>query len=194
MEDLKYLEDYERKNGEKKWSKQPLIERLQSLANNNFIRLTYEKAIQDLQSTNTKFDSKPEWGVDLGTEHERWLSEQKYRAPVIVTDYPKEFKPFYMRKNDDNKTVAAMDILLPGVGEVVGGGQREERLDHIIKSIQEHNLSEEEYAWYVDLRKYGTVVHSGFGVGFDRLVCVATGITNIRDVIPIPRATGYAPF
>jgi asparaginyl-tRNA synthetase len=134
-----------------------------------------------------------EWGVDFQSEHERYLTEKLYKCPVIVTDYPASIKPFYMRLSDDEQTVAAMDILLPGIGEIVGGSQREERLDVLTRRMNEAGIDLEEYDWYLDLRRYGTVPHAGFGLGFERLVQFATGMKNIREVIPFPRTPGFAP-
>ena len=135
-----------------------------------------------------------EWGVDLQSEHERWLVEKKFKKPVIVVDYPKDIKAFYMRQNDDDKTVAAMDVLFPGIGEVIGGSQREERHDLLVKRMQEMDVSTEELDWYLDLRKFGGCPHAGFGMGFERMVLFITGMSNIRDVIPFPRTPGNAEF
>ena len=151
-------------------------------------------AIEELKKHNDEFEYKVEWGSDLQTEHERYLTEQVFKRPVFVTDYPKEIKAFYMRLNDDGKTVAAVDCLVPGIGEIIGGSQREERLDVLTARIQELGLNEKDYWWYTELRKFGGVTHAGFGLGFERLVMYATGIDNIRDVIPFPRTTGNAEF
>ncbi len=167
-----------------------LIERLSALVKSDFERVTYTKAVEILKEHNDNFEYKVEWGSDLQTEHERYLTEQIYKKPVFVTDYPKDIKSFYMRMNDDGKTVAAVDMLVPGVGELIGGSQREERLEMLEKRIEEMKLNKEDYEWYLDLRRYGTVPHAGFGLGFERLVMYMTGITNIRDVLPFPRTSG----
>ncbi len=167
-----------------------LIEKLTSVANSNFARCSYTSAIEILENCGEKFEYPVSWGADLQTEHERYLTEKVYKSPVFVTDYPKEIKSFYMRMNDDNKTVAAVDLLVPGVGELIGGSQREERLDLLIKRMEELSLPVDEYSWYLDLRRYGGAKHAGFGLGFERLIMYATGISNIRDVIPFPRTTG----
>ncbi|NRB44625.1 MAG: asparagine--tRNA ligase, partial [Verrucomicrobiales bacterium] len=135
-----------------------------------------------------------EWGMNLQTEHERFLTEEHFKSSVTVHDYPKSIKPFYMRVNDDGKTSAAMDLLVPGIGEIIGGSQREERLDILIKNMEDNNISKEDYSWYSDLRRYGTVPHSGFGLGFERMLMFVTGVANIRDVIPFPRTPGSAEF
>jgi asparaginyl-tRNA synthetase len=170
------------------------ITRLETLIEQPFVRISYTDAIKILQDSGKKFEFKPEWGEDLQTEHERFLTEQHFNAPVIVTDYPASFKAFYMRMNDDGKTVAAMDVLAPGIGEIIGGAQREERLDILENRMAEHGLDAETYSWYTDLRRYGTVPHAGFGLGFDRLITYITGMANIRDVIPYPRVPGNADF
>jgi asparaginyl-tRNA synthetase len=159
-----------------------------NIINNEFERITYTEAIKYLEKASKKFEFPVEWGLDLQSEHERYLAEELFKKPAIVTDYPIEIKAFYMRLNDDNKTVAAMDILAPKIGEIVGGSQREERLDVLERRIREQGLNPENYWWYLDLRRYGTVPHAGFGLGFERLVQFMTGMTNIRDVIPFPRA------
>jgi len=171
-----------------------LRERLESLVNAEFAHVTYTEAVKLLEQNNDNFDYKVSWGSDLQTEHERYLTEQIFKCPVFVTDYPKEIKSFYMRMNDDGKTVAAMDMLVPGIGEIIGGSQREERLDLLLERMQELGLEEKDYWWYLELRKYGGAKHSGFGLGFERLVMYLTGISNIRDVIPFPRTTGTAEF
>ena len=145
-------------------------------------------------SSNKTFEHPIEWGVNLQTEHERFLTEEHVKGPVTVYDYPKSIKPFYMRANDDGKTSAAMDLLVPGIGEIIGGSQREERLEVLLNNMEEHNISKEDYYWYSDLRKYGTVPHSGFGLGFERMLMFVTGVANIRDVIPFPRTPGNADF
>ena len=171
-----------------------LLERLHKIVNSEFTRITYTKAIELLLESGQKFEYPVEWGCDLQTEHERYITEQIFNAPVFVTDYPKEIKAFYMRMNEDGKTVRAMDLLVPGVGEIVGGSQREERYDLLMDRIKECGLNEEDYWWYLELRKYGTATHSGFGLGFERIIMYLTGISNIRDVIPFPRTPKNAEF
>ena len=171
-----------------------LLERLQAVASSDFGRITYTDAVELLKQHNDEFEYKVEWGTDLQTEHERFLTEQIFKKPVFVTDYPKEIKAFYMRLNDDGKTVAACDCLVMGIGEIIGGSQREERYDVLLERIRELGLKEEDYWWYLDLRKYGGTKHAGFGLGFERLVMYLTGIANIRDVLPFPRTTGSAEF
>ena len=175
-----------------------LIETLRFVVQDDFARITYTEAINLLRSSKPykkgKFEYDVEWGVDLQAEHERWLVEKKFKKPVIVTDYPKDIKAFYMRMNDDNKTVAAMDILFPGIGEVVGGSQREERLDLLKARMTEMDVHHEELDWYLDLRRFGGNKHAGFGLGFERIVLFITGMTNIRDVIAFPRTPGNAEF
>ena len=177
-----------------KFMDKELIERLTAVADSDFGRVTYTDAIAMLEKHNDEFEYKVSWGCDLQTEHERYLTEKIFRKPVFVTDYPKEIKAFYMRLNDDGKTVAACDCLVMGIGEIIGGSQREERLDLLEARIKELGLNPEDYDWYLDLRRYGGVKHSGFGLGFERLVMYLTGISNIRDVIPYPRTTGSADF
>lgn len=167
-----------------------LIDRLNLVKNSAFVRLTYTEAIKILEKVKDRFDAPVYWGVDLQSEHERYITEEVYGKPVFLTDYPKEIKAFYMRLNDDKKTVAASDLLVPGIGELVGGSQREEREDVLRLRMKECNLKEEDYAYYLDLRKYGGAVHSGFGLGFERMVMYLTGISNIRDVLPFPRTFG----
>ncbi len=171
-----------------------LIERLTAVATSDFGRVTYTDAIKMLEEHNDEFEYKVSWGCDLQTEHERFLTEKIFRKPVFVTDYPKEIKAFYMRLNDDGKTVAACDCLVMGIGEIIGGSQREERLDVLEARIDELGLDPKDYDWYLDLRRYGGVKHSGYGLGFERLVMYLTGISNIRDVLPFPRTTGSADF
>ena len=171
-----------------------LLERLHKIVNSDFTRITYTKAIELLLESGHKFEYPVEWGCDLQTEHERYITEQIYNAPVFVTDYPKAIKAFYMRMNEDGKTVRAMDLLVPGVGEIIGGSQREERYDVLLDRIHECGLKEEDYWWYLELRKYGTATHSGFGLGFERIIMYLTGISNIRDVIPFPRTPKNAEF
>ncbi|OON97286.1 MAG: asparagine--tRNA ligase [Candidatus Epulonipiscioides saccharophilum] len=169
-------------------------DRLLNLLNSDFGRVTYTEAIDILQKSGQKFEYKVEWGMDLQTEHERYLTEKYFKKPVFVINYPKDIKAFYMRLNNDNKTVAAMDLLVPGVGELIGGSQREERLEVLKERMAECNLKEEDYGWYLNLRRFGGTRHAGFGLGFERLVMYLTGMTNIRDVIPYPRTTGSAEF
>ena len=171
-----------------------LIERLQAIVASDFARVTYTEAIAILEKVKDRFEYPVFWGCDLQTEHERYLTEEVYRCPVFVIDYPKEIKAFYMRLNDDGKTVAAMDLLVPGVGEIIGGSQREERLEILEARIRELGLAAEDYSWYLDLRRYGGTKHAGFGLGFERLIMYVTGIANIRDVLPFPRTTGSAEF
>ncbi|WP_196138027.1 asparagine--tRNA ligase [Aliikangiella sp. G2MR2-5] len=171
-----------------------VIDRLESIVNNQFERMDYTDAIRILKESGKKFEFPVEWGVDLQSEHERYLAEEKVGRPVILMNYPKDIKAFYMRLNDDEKTVAAMDVLAPGIGEIIGGSQREERLDVLDRRIDEMGLPKENYWWYRDLRRYGTVPHAGFGLGFERMVAYATGMQNIRDVIPFPRTPGSAEF
>ena len=171
-----------------------LLDRLNHVINSDFGRVTYTEAVEILQKSGRKFEYPVEWGIDLQTEHERYLTEEYFKKPVFVTDYPKDIKAFYMRLNDDNKTVAAADCLVPGIGEIIGGSQREERLDVLKKRMAELNLKEEDYWWYLELRKYGETKHSGFGLGFERLIMYLTGISNIRDVLPFPRTTGQSDF
>lgn len=171
-----------------------LLERLQTLATSDYKTATYTEAIELLKNSGEKFNYPVEWGCDLQTEHERYLTEKIFKMPVFVTDYPKEIKSFYMRMNDDNKTVAAMDLLVPGVGEIIGGSQREERMDVLLDRIHELGLKESDYSWYINLRKYGSTKHAGFGLGFERIVMYLTGVSNIRDVIPYPRTTGVAEY
>ncbi len=171
-----------------------LIERLQGIVDSDFARVTYTEAVELLEKVKDRFEYPVYWGCDLQTEHERYLTEEVFKKPVFVTDYPKEIKAFYMRMNDDEKTVAAVDLLVPGVGEIIGGSQREERLDKLMTRIQEMGLREEDYSWYLDLRRFGGTRHAGFGLGFERLIMYITGISNIRDVLPFPRTTGSAEF
>lgn len=171
-----------------------LFKRLENVVNSDFGRITYTEAVDVLKKSGQKFDYPVEWGIDLQTEHERFLTEKIYGKPIFVTDYPKDIKAFYMRANDDGKTVAAADLLVPGVGEIVGGSQREERYSVLEDRISELGLSKEDYWWYLELRKYGETKHSGFGLGFERILMYMTGMSNIRDVIPFPRTTGSAEF
>ena len=171
-----------------------LLERLNFIVESDFAQVTYTEAIEILEKNKDKFQFPVYWGADLQTEHERFLTEQVFKKPTFVTNYPKEIKAFYMRLNDDGKTVAAVDLLVPGVGEICGGSQREERLDILTSRMAELGLKEEDYWWYLELRKYGGVKHAGFGLGFERLIMYLTGMQNIRDVIPFPRTTGSAEF
>ncbi len=171
-----------------------LFEKLANVANSNFARITYTEAVEILKKSGEGFEHEVEWGADLQTEHERYITEKHFKKPVFVTDYPKGIKAFYMRLNDDGKTVAAVDLLVPGVGEIIGGSQREERADVLKRRIREAGMKEEDYEWYLDLRKYGGVEHAGFGLGFERVLMYITGISNIRDVIPFPRVPRHAEF
>jgi len=171
-----------------------LLDRLNNVINSDFGKVTYTEAVEILKNCGHKFEYPVEWGIDLQTEHERYLTEEHFKKPVFVTDYPKDIKAFYMRMKDDNKTVAAMDCLVPGIGEIIGGSQREERLDLLKARLAELNLNEEDYWWYLELRKYGETKHAGFGLGFERLIMYLTGMSNIRDVIPFPRTTGQSDF
>ena len=171
-----------------------LLERLEKLADSEYKTVTYTEAVDILLRSKEEFKYPVSWGCDLQTEHERYLTEKVFNAPVFVTDYPKEIKAFYMRLNDDNKTVAAMDLLVPGVGEIIGGSQREERLDVLLSRMEELGLEEKDYWWYVNLRRYGSTKHAGYGLGFERMIMYLTGVSNIRDVIPYPRTTGSAEF
>ena len=171
-----------------------LLERLDNILSNEFGRVTYTEAVELLKKSGQQFEYPVEWGIDLQTEHERYLTEQIFKKPVFVTDYPVEIKAFYMRLNDDKKTVAAMDLLVPGVGEIIGGSQREERLDILEARMDELGLKREDYWWYLDLRKYGGTRHAGFGLGFERAVMYLTGVGNIRDVLPYPRTVKNAEF
>lgn len=197
---LKYVINYVMENAKEEidfcnqFVDKGLIDRLNHVRNSNFERVTYTKAIEILKEHEEKFDVKVEWGMDLQTEHERYLTEQIFKKPIFVTDYPKDIKAFYMKLNPDNKTVAAMDCLVPGIGEIVGGSQREEDYAKLEKRINELGLDMDSYTWYMDLRKYGSVVHSGYGLGFERLIMYITGIENIRDVLPFPRTVHHCEF
>ncbi|MBN2853814.1 MAG: asparagine--tRNA ligase [Clostridia bacterium] len=171
-----------------------LFDKLKLVTSSKFEHVTYTEAVEILKNSQQKFENEVSWGIDLQTEHERFLTEQYFKKPVFVTDYPKEIKAFYMRVNDDNKTVAAMDLLVPGVGEIIGGSQREERYDVLVNRINELGMNTDDYWWYLDLRKYGTNKHAGFGLGFERAIMYITGMTNIRDVIPFPRVPKHAEF
>lgn len=170
------------------------IQRLEGIIEQDFERMNYTDAIEILKKSGKKFEYPVEWGVDLQSEHERYLAEEHVGRPIVLMNYPKDIKAFYMRLNDDEKTVAAMDVLAPGIGEIIGGSEREERLDVFDRRLDEMNLEKEDYWWYRDLRRYGTVPHAGFGLGFERMVSYATGIPNIRDVIPYPRTPKSAEF
>ncbi|HIP35509.1 MAG TPA: asparagine--tRNA ligase [Crocinitomix sp.] len=201
-DDLQFLHDREVKEDTQKPTAERhelnLIDRLKFVVDNDFERITYTKAIEILKNSKPykkkKFKYPVEWGEDLASEHERFLVEKEFKKPVIITDYPASFKAFYMRQNDDGKTVAAMDILFPGIGEIIGGSQREERLDVLKQKIKAFNIDEEELWWYLDTRKFGTAPHAGFGLGFERMVMFTTGMSNIRDVIPFPRIPKKAEF
>ena len=201
-DDLKFLNDREAKEDQQKPTAERnemcLLDRLKFVVDNDFVRLTYTEAIDVLRNSKPykkkKFKFPVEWGTDLQSEHERYLVEKEYKKPVILTDYPASIKAFYMRSNDDGKTVAAMDILFPGIGEIIGGSQREERYDVLLQKCEEFDIPKEEAWWYLDTRKYGTVPHAGFGLGFERMVMFVTGMTNIRDVIPFPRTPKKAEF
>jgi asparaginyl-tRNA synthetase len=170
------------------------VARLERFVASPFERMSYTDAVAALEKSGKKFEFPVRWGMDLQSEHERWLTEEHLKAPVVVMNYPKEIKAFYMRMNDDGKTVAAMDVLAPGIGEIIGGSQREERLDHLDRRLTELGLDPRHYWWYRDLRRYGTVPHAGFGLGLERTIIYATGMANIRDVIPFPRTPGNASF
>lgn len=176
------------------WVQKGLLERLEHVATCDFETLSYTEAVKRLGASGEKFEHPTAWGSDLQTEHERWLTDKHVGRPVFVVDYPKDIKAFYMRQNDDGKTVGAMDLLVPGVGEIIGGSQREERLDLLVSRIREMDLDEKDYWWYLDSRRYGTAPHSGFGLGFERAIMYVTGMENIRDVIPFPRTPGNCEF
>ena len=197
---IKYIVNYVRENAKEemeffnKFVDKDLFNRLDTLVNNKFDRITYTEAIEILKNAKRDFEYEVEWGIDLQTEHERYLAEEHFKKPVFVTDYPKDIKAFYMKLNEDGKTVRAVDLLAPGIGEIVGGSQSEDNYDVLLGKIHEMGLKEEDYWWYLDLRKYGSVPHSGFGLGFDRMLMYITGMTNIRDVIPFPRTTKNLEF
>jgi asparaginyl-tRNA synthetase len=203
MEDLEFLDKRATEEDAAKPQDQrnelTLIQRLKFVMENDFERISYTEAIDILRNSNPNKKKKfsyiiDKWGVDIQSEHERFLVEKHFKKPVILYNYPKDIKSFYMRQNDDDKTVAAMDVLFPGIGEIIGGSQREERYDRLLKRVTELNLPEKDLWWYMDLRKYGSAPHSGFGLGFERLMLFVTGMTNIRDVIPYPRFPGNAEF
>lgn len=197
---IKYIINYVMENAPEemeffnKFVDKGLLDRLQNIISSDFERITYTEAVEMLRKSGEKFQYPVEWGIDLQTEHERYITEKIYKKPVFVTDYPKEIKAFYMRLNDDEKTVAACDLLVPGVGEIIGGSQREERYDVLKARIEEMGMTEEDYWWYMDLRKYGGVKHSGYGLGFERIIMYITGMSNIRDVLPFPRTPKSAEF
>ena len=197
---IKYIVNYVRENAKEemeffnKFVDKDLFSRLDTLVNNEFGRITYTEAIEILKNSKQKFEYEVEWGIDLQTEHERYLAEKHFKKPVFVTDYPKDIKAFYMKLNKDGKTVRAVDLLAPGIGEIVGGSQREDDYNILLDKINEMGLKEKDYWWYLDLRKYGSVPHSGFGLGFDRMLMYITGMTNIRDVIPFPRTNKNLEF
>ena len=171
-----------------------MLATLSNVVDSGFVRLPYTEAVEILEKSGKKFEFPVSWGSDLQSEHERFLTEEHFKSPVILFDYPRTIKPFYMRVNDDEKTVRAMDVLVPRVGEIIGGSQREERLDVLEMRMGEQDLNPADYWWYTDLRKYGTVPHAGFGLGLERAVQFVTGMANIRDVIPFPRTPGNAEF
>ncbi len=201
-DDLLFLEkrllDEEKSKPQNERSPMPLIEKLEFITKNDFVRLTYTEAIEVLENSKPakkgKFQYPVKWGIDLQSEHERYLVEKHYKKPVILIDYPKEIKAFYMKLNDDNKTVRAMDVLFPGIGEIIGGSQREEDYDKLLKRMEEMNVPADEMNWFLDTRRFGTVPHSGYGLGFERLMLFVTGMGNIRDVIPFPRTPKNAEF
>ena len=171
-----------------------LLDRLNNVINSDFARVSYTDAVKELEKHNDKFEFKVSWGIDLQTEHERFLCEQIYKKPVFVTNYPMDIKAFYMKQNPDGKTVAAADLLAPGIGEIIGGSQREENYDKLLNRMKELKMPIDNYTWYLDLRKYGSCVHSGFGLGFERAIMYLTGMQNIRDVIPFPRTPRNCDF
>lgn len=185
MDDIRFLEQMYDKG---------LVERLRFVVDNDFVRLTYGEGVKILEASGKKFEFPVHWGTDLQSEHERYLVEEHFKKPVILTDYPKEIKAFYMKQNEDGKTVRAMDVLFPHIGEIIGGSEREESYDKLLARIEELNIPMKDMWWYLDTRRFGTVPHSGFGLGFERLVLFVTGMTNIRDVIPFPRTPGKAEF
>ena len=197
---MKYIIKYVMENAKEemeffnKFIDKGLVDRLENIVNSDFERITYTKAIELLKKAKKEFQYPVEWGIDLQTEHERYITEEIYKKPVFVTDYPKEIKAFYMRLNDDDKTVGAMDLLVPGIGEIIGGSQREERLEILEKRIHDNGMNPDDYWWYLELRKYGGTKHAGFGLGFDRALMYITGMANIRDVIPFPRTVNSAEF
>ncbi len=197
---VKYLAQYTLDHNEgdltifEKFVDKNLRERLEFVASRPFIRITYTAAVELLLQSGKTFEYPVEYGLNLQSEHERWLTEEHFKQPVTVYNYPKDIKPFYMRLNDDGETVTAMDVLVPGIGEIIGGSQREERLDVLLENFKKHDLDPESYDWYIDLRRYGTVPHAGFGLGFERMLMFVTGMSNIRDVIPFARTPGHCEF
>jgi asparaginyl-tRNA synthetase len=193
---IKYILENDKEDIEffDKWILNGLIEKLEKVLNSSFEVVEYTEAINILQNSNYKFEFPVYWGVDLQSEHERYLTEKHFNKPIFLINYPREIKAFYMKQNDDGKTVRAMDLLVPQIGEIIGGSQREDDYDKLLEAIKRFNLNEKDYWWYLDLRKYGSVPHSGFGLGFERLIQFVTGMTNIRDVIPIYRVPGFAEF
>ena len=197
---IKYIINYVLENAPEemeffnKFVDKGLLDRLHNVVDNDFERITYTEAVEILKKADREFEYPVEWGIDLQSEHERYITEEVYKKPVFVTNYPKDIKAFYMRLNDDNETVAACDLLVPGVGEIIGGSQREERLDVLERRMEEFGLDKEPYWWYLELRKYGGVVHSGYGLGFERIIMYITGMSNIRDVLPFPRTPKSADF
>lgn len=197
---LKFIINYVLKEGREemeffnKFVEKGLIEKLEKISQADFGKITYTEAVKILEKKNDIFENKVTWGCDLSTEHERFLAEKYFNKPVFVTDYPKEIKSFYMRGNQDDKTVAATDLLVPGIGELIGGSAREERYDNLIRKMEESKINKEDYWWYLELRKYGTVKHGGFGLGFERCIMYLTGMTNIRDVIPFARTVNHLEF
>ena len=187
MEDLKFF-------AERMENNKGLFDKLHNVLNNPFRRVSYTEGVEILLQSGKKWEFPVAWGSDLQSEHERYLAEQHFKCPVILYDYPRTLKPFYMKVNDDGKTVRAMDVLVPGVGEIIGGSQREERLDVLEARMREQGLAPEAYSWYLDLRRYGTVPHAGFGLGLERTILFLSGMANIRDVIPFPRTPGNAEF
>ena len=185
IEDLQFFDQ---------WVEKGLLERLHKIVSSPFAHISYTQAVEILKKAPKQFEFPVEWGIDLQSEHERYLAEEHFQKPVILTDYPSTIKAFYMRANEDGKTVAAMDLLVPKIGELIGGSQREERLDRLEEKIASHGLNKQDYWWYLELREYGSVPHAGFGLGFERLILLATGMENIRDVIPFPRYPGHAEF
>ena len=197
---IKYIINYVRENAPEemeffnKFIDTTLFEKLDNVVSSDFARISYTDAVKELEKVNDKFEYPVSWGIDLQTEHERYLSEKLFGKPVFVTDYPKDIKAFYMKLNPDNKTVAACDLLVPGIGEIIGGSQREEDFEKLSNRINELGLDMQDYWWYLDLRKYGGCEHSGFGLGFERMMMYLTGMQNIRDVLPFPRTPNNCEF
>jgi asparaginyl-tRNA synthetase len=197
---LKYLFRYALEEGKDEmaffgqWIDKEVVKTLEHVIDSDFVRLPYTEAVKTLEKSGEKFEFPVKWGIDMQSEHERYLTEKVFRKPVIVYDYPKDIKAFYMRVNDDGKTVRAMDVLVPKIGEIIGGSQREERYDVLRDNMISKGLNPENYGWYLDLRKYGTAPHAGFGLGFERTLMYITGMANIRDVLPFPRVPRWAKF